>query len=177
MNRLRLLFPALAAGLSIVSFACFAQDKPAGIDPEHMKAAFPEAWEGYERSPPEYEASTPPIGQIGKSSARFRDVRGGTNFFEVELEITDLGIPGGKMYQDYGADYLKAQIENDTQKSVTVKGLPGLMTRTGEDHMMIDTFVAPRLHVGAFCLKAQPAGCLAAIERFDFDRLKALANE
>ncbi len=152
--------------------AAFAQDAP--LDPSRLQAAFPPAWEGYERSEPEYEKAMMGIG--GLASARYRDSRGGTNFFEATLRISDMGANGGKMYADYGADYLKGPVENDTQKSTTVKGQPALITMTGDDHREVETYVAPRIKASAFCQKAKSEECVAALERFDFEALKAISD-
>lgn len=164
---------AILLGLTGASVA----QTPSGIDPELLKAAFPPAWEGYETKGPEFEEPMAGLGGFGHVTAQYRDQRGGTNFFEAILTLSDLGASGGRMYADYGADYLKGPVENDTQKSTTVSGMPGLITMTGDDHMQVETFVAPRLKVSASCLKATPEQCVAALERFDFASLKKLAGE
>lgn len=162
--------PALAA----LAAPALAQD--AALGAERLKAAFPAAWDGYERSEPEFEAPMAGLGGFGQASANYRDQRGGTNYFEAVLRISDMGLSGGRMYADYGADYLKGPVENETQKSVTVGGQPGLLTLGGDDYVLVETYFAPRLLVSASCMKATTEECVAAIERFDFAALKALAE-
>lgn len=173
---MRALKATVLAAMTAWSGLALAQ-QPGGIDPEKLKTAFPPAWEGYETKGPEFEAPMAGLPGFGSVTAQYRDQRGGTNFFEAILRVADMGASGGKMYADYGADYLKGPVDNDTQKSTTVGGMPGLVTMTGDDHMQVETYVAPRILVSASCQKAKPEECVAVLERFDFVTLKRLAEE
>lgn len=172
MRRLSIFSSATFAALIAITIGGAAQEQALAED--KIKAVMPLAWEGYERSEPEYIKAM--IGFGGRGEASYRDVRGGTNFFEATLRVSDLGVADGKMYADYGAEYLKGPVANDVQKSVTVKGLPGLLTMTGETHMMVETYVGPRLQVSAVCMNAKLEECQASLERFDFDALKVLSE-
>ncbi len=146
-----------------------------GPTPEAMLAALPAAWEGYEQVAPVFEEAPSHAGGLGQVKARYRSTTPGTLAPEYSLLISEMGESGGKMYKDYGADYLKGPVENETQRSLAVFGLPGLLTTTSQNSLMIETYLEPSLHIEAHCIRATEAECLAAAEHFDIGMLQALA--
>ncbi len=165
-----LTLPALLISIAIPAHAETA------LDPDALAAAFPPASEGFTRSEPEYEVAPSYAGEKGKSIAHYTPAGGGMNGFEATLYFADLGLQGGKMYQEFGADYLKGTVSNETQKSITVKGLPGLVTDMGYDQWQVETFLPPRLHVTASCRNATQQECSAFFDQVDLAPLKMLSE-
>jgi hypothetical protein len=167
-----------AAAASLLALAAsatvsYAQSSP--HPPETMATALPAAWDGADRKPVQVEKRKSYGAEYATVSSHYRSGIGKSPAFELVLRITDMGPEGGKMYRDYGADYLKTNVASETEKSVTVAGRRGLRTTTSKDSLTIVTFVEPRILVEASCIKADETTCLKALERVDLARLAKLA--
>lgn len=144
--------------------------------PDAMATALPAAWDGADRKPVELTKRKSYGAEFATVSSHYKSGFGKSPIFELVLRIADMGPEGGKMYRDYGADYLKKDVSSETEKSVTVKGRKGLRTTTSRESMSIVSYVEPRILVEASCIKADEATCLKALERVDFERLAKLGR-
>ena len=168
--------PVLTVGLLLgLTLGPALAESPAGLAPEALTTSLPEAWEGFTRDAPEYTPAPDYTGEVGSVRARYASGQGSASPVEYVLRLSDLGARAGKSYAEYGADYLKGPVQNDSEHSLEIKGQPALLTSTSDTTMQIVTFFAPGLVVSVSCMNASEAECQATLERLDFDALKALA--
>jgi hypothetical protein len=144
------------------------------IDPERLKALLPAAWPGMERR--NVEAARNNMGGFKSSTAEAHYKAGfnGPGRLELVVRLSDSGESSAKMYI-YGADYLKKDVKNDTQKSLTQGGRRFLLTSTTAKSMIIETQVAGRWMVNVNCIEATEAQCVDVLGKVDFaglDKLK-----
>ena len=74
----------------------------------------------------------------------------------------------------YGADYLKKDVKNETQKTLTQGGRRFLFTSTSAKSMMIETQVGGRWMVRVNCIEATEAQCVDALGKVDYAALDKL---
>lgn len=98
----------------------------------------------------------------------------GPGRLELVLRISDEGANAARMYRDYGADYLKQDVRNDTQKSLTRGGRRFLLTRSTATSMGIETMVGVSWMVNLGCIEATEAQCVDALGHRDFVGLEKL---
>ena len=145
------------------------------LPPEALLAQFPPAWAGVTAEAPDYEEAPAYTGEKGYARAAYHAAQNTSSPEDYILRLKDLGATSGRMYQDYGADYLKGPVADDVQHSITVKGQPALVLRTSDSTMEITTFFAPGLVLSVSCMNISEDACRAAMERLDFGALQALA--
>ena len=140
------------------------------IDPERLKALLPAAWAGMERR--NVEAERQNIGGFKSSTAEAR-YKASASRLELVVRLTDEGASSAQMYA-YGADYLKKDVKNETQKTLTQGGRRFLFTSTSAKSMMIETQVGGRWMVRVNCIEATEAQCVDALGKVDYAALDKL---
>jgi len=161
---------ALAAALSMpLAWADPAQP----VDPGRLKPFLPLAWKGVERL--KVEAGRDMFtGKTSQAQAHYKAAFNGPARLELVVRIGDEGANAARMYRDYGADYLKQDVRNDTQKSLVQGGRRFLLTRSTATSMNIETQVGGRWMVSLSCIEATEAQCVDALGRIDFAGLEKL---
>lgn len=143
------------------------------VDPARLKPFLPAAWKGMER----LKVEAGPAGLTGKTSeakGHYKAAFNGPGRLELVLRLSDEGANGARMYRDYGADYLKQDVKNDTQKSLVQGGRRFLLTRSTATSMGIETLVGDRWMVNLSCIEATETQCLDALSHVDFAGLEKL---
>lgn len=160
-----------AAAALLSAPAAFANPDLA-VDPERLKALLPAPWAGVERRHVEVQRNT--AGQ--KNSVAEAHYKGAASGGQLELvfRLSDPGAYVAKMYKDYGADYLKGEVKNDTQKTLVINGRRLLLTQATASSFMIATQVAGRWMVELNCIKASEAQCVDTLGKLDWARLEQL---
>ena len=141
------------------------------IDPERLKALLPAAWAGVERR--NVEAERQNMGGFKSSTAQAHYKASGSGRLELVVRLGDEGASSASMYA-YGADYLKKDVKNETQKSLTQGGRRFLLTSTTAKSMVIETQVAGRWKVNVNCIEATEAQCVDALGKVDYAGLEKL---
>ena len=166
--------PALVAIVaSALSLSAFAQAN-LPLPPDRLATALPTAtWSDVTRGKVETASDTVPI---KRSSAKvtFEGKRGSTDPFRATFTINDEGAYGAQMY-GYGADYLKKDVKDGTQRSMVLPGgRRALYTSYTNDSMGLETFVADRFVVSTSCMKSTEAKCVEAFSKWDFKAVEAI---
>ncbi|GLS16910.1 hypothetical protein [Hydrogenophaga electricum] len=161
---------ALAAALSMpLAWADPAQP----VDPARLKPFLPLAWKGVERL--KVEAGRDMFtGKTSQAQAHYKADFNAPARLELVVRIGDEGANAARMYRDYGADYLKQDVRNDTQKSLVQGGRRFLLTSATATSMSIQTQVGGRWMVSVNCIEATEAQCVDALGRIDFAGLEKL---
>lgn len=168
MSPVRSLVLSLA---SLVLVPAAWADPAQPIDPERLKALLPAAWSGVERRNVEAERSN--MGGFKSSTAQAHYKSGGPGRLELVIRLGDEGASSAGMYA-YGADYLKKDVKNETQKSLVQGGRRFLLTSTTAKSMIIETQVAGRWMVNVNCIEATEAQCVDVLGKVDFAALEKL---
>ena len=164
-------FKTCALSLASLLFLQTAWADPAQpVDPERLKALLPAAWAGMDRRNVEAERSN--MGGFKSSTAEAR-YKASASRLELVVRFADEGANSAKMYA-MGADYLKKDIKNETQKSLTQGGRRFLFTSTTAKSMLIETQVAGRWMVNVSCMEATEAQCIDALGKVDYAALEKL---
>lgn len=137
------------------------------VDPARLLALLPPAWTGFTAKPFEVGRKTVPS-KNSSASMHYRGPGGGAEYI---IRLSDEGAYNAKMYRDYGADYLKQDVKNDTQKTLVRNGRRFLLTSLSKNSMGLDTFVADRLVLNLHCINTSEAQCVEALGRIDFAAL------
>lgn len=156
---------------SILLFQPAWADPAQPIDPERLKALLPAAWAGMERRNVEAERSN--MGGFKSSTAKAHYKANGSGRLELVVHLGDEGPSSAQMYA-YGADYLKKDVKNETQKTLTQGGRRFLFTSTSAKSMMIETQVGGRWMVRVSCIEATEAQCVDALGKVDYAALDKL---
>jgi hypothetical protein len=159
--------------LSLASLLCLQSawaDPAQPVDPERLKALLPAAWSGMERR--NVEAERQNMGGFKSSTAQAR-YKASASRLELVVRLGDEGASSAGMYA-YGADYLKKDVKNETQKSLTQGGRRFLYTSTTAKSMLIETQVAGRWMVNVSCMEATEAQCVDALSKVDYAALEKL---
>ena len=168
------MLPVRSIALSLASLVLVqaARADPAQpIDPERLKALLPAAWSGVERR--NVEAERKNMGGFKSSTAEAHYKASGSGRLELVVRLGDEGASGAGMYA-YGADYLKKDVKNETQKSLVQGGRRFLLTSTTAKSMIIETQVAGRWMVNVNCIEATEAQCIDALGKVDYAALEKL---
>ena len=143
------------------------------IEPDRLKPYLPTAWKGMERL--KVEAGRAGLtGKVSEAKAHYKAAFNGPGRLELVLRISDEGASAARMYRDYGADYLKKDIKEETQKSLVQGGRRFLLTRGTATSMGIETLVADRWSVNLSCIESTEAQCVEALGKMDFAALEKL---
>lgn len=165
---------ALAFALCSLLCAVPAWANPAQpVDPARLKPFLPPAWKGMER----LSADAGPAGLAGKASeakARYKAMLNGPGRLELVLHVRDEGANAARMYRDYGADYLKRDVREDSQKSLVLGGRRFLLTRSTPTSLGLETLVGDRWMVNLSCIEATEAQCVEAMGHVDLAALEKL---
>ena len=141
------------------------------IDPERLKALLPAAWAGVERR--NVEAERQNMGGFKSSTAQAHYKASGSGRLELVVRLGDEGASSASMYA-YGADYLKKDVKNETQKSLIQGGRRFLLTSATAKSMVIETQVGGRWKVNVNCIEATEAQCVDALGKLDYAGLEKL---
>lgn len=167
--------PVRSLALSLASLvlvqSAWADDPAQPIDPARLKALLPAAWSGVERR--NVEAERKNMGGFKSSTAEAHYKASGSGRLELVVRLGDEGASGAGMYA-YGADYLKKDVKNETQKSLVQGGRRFLLTSTTAKSMLIETQVAGRWMVNVNCIEATEAQCVDALGKVDYAALEKL---
>lgn len=143
------------------------------VDPQRLKPFLPAAWKGMERL--KVEAGRAGLtGKTSEAKVHYKAAFNGPGRLELVLRISDEGANAARMYRDYGADYLKQDVKDDTQKSLVQGGRRFLLTRSTATSMGIETLVGDRWMVNLSCIEATEAQCTDALGHLDFAALEML---
>lgn len=143
------------------------------VDPVRLKPFLPSAWKGMERL--KVEAGRAGLsGKTSEAKGHYKAAFDGPGRLELVLRISDEGASGARMYRDYGADYLKQDVKDATQKSLVQGGRRFLLTRSTATSMGIETLVGDRWMVNLSCIEATEAQCVDALGRVDYAGLEKL---
>lgn len=154
---------AVALAMSAESHANPAEP----VDPARLVALLPPAWAGFTAKPVDVGRKTVPS-RNSSASMHYRAAPGGVEYI---IRLSDDGAYNAKMYRDYGADYLKQDVKNDTQKTLVRNGRRFLLTSLSKNSMGITTFVADRLVLNLHCINTSEAQCVDTLGRIDFAAL------
>lgn len=161
---------ALALGLL---FQSAWADPALPVEPDRLKPYLPAAWKGMERL--KVEAGRDMFtGKTSEAKAHYKAAFNGPGRLELVITIGDEGASAARMYRDHGADYLKQDVKNDTQKTLVVAGRRFLLTQGTATSMDIQTQVAGRWMVNLGCIQATEAQCVEALGKVDFAGLEKL---
>ena len=158
---------------SVLTLQTAWADPAQPIDPERLKALLPAAWAGMERRNVEAERRNMGGFKSSKAQAHYKAGFNGPARLELVVRFSDDGESSAKMYI-YGADYLKKDVKNETQKSLTQGGRRFLLTSTSAKSMIIETQVAGRWMVNVNCIEATEAQCVDVLGKVDFAGLEKL---
>lgn len=141
------------------------------IDPERLKALLPAAWAGMERR--NVQAERQNMGGFKSSTAEAYYKANGSGGLELVVRLSDGGESSAKMYA-YGADYLKKDVKNETQKSLAQGGRRFLLTSATAKSMLIETQVGGRWVVNVNCINATEVQCVESLGKVDYAGLEKL---
>jgi hypothetical protein len=162
-----------AGGVAMMLCAQAAHANPdLAIDPERLKALLPAAWAGVERRNVEVKRNI--AGQKNSVAEAYYKGGGSGGQLELVFRLTDPGAYAAKMYKDYGADYLKGEVKNDTQKTLVISGRRLLLTQATASSFSIQTQVGGRWTVELNCMKAAEAQCVDTLGKLDWAKLEQL---
>lgn len=142
------------------------------IDPERLKALLPAAWTGVERRNVEVRRNV--AGQKNSVAEAYYKGAGSGGQLELVFRLSDPGAYAAKMYKDYGADYLKGEVKNDTQKTLVINGRRLLLTQATASSFNIQTQVGGRWSVELNCIRASEAQCVDILAKMDWAKLEQL---
>lgn len=158
----------LAAGTMVLAGQAHAQ---ATIDPASLANVLPAGFNGLKRDPVELKTSDNPPRSL--ASARYRNEARQA----IRLSIMDEGAVAARTYRDEIAAYLRTDVRNDQQRSLMVGGRKALLTRYTEDRMEVETFVADRFVVRAYCVMASEGDCAEALTRVNYQAIERVRTQ
>ena len=158
----------LATGAMALAAQAQAQ---ATIDPASLANVLPAAFNGLKREPVELKTSENPPRSL--ASARYRNEARQA----IRLSIMDEGAVAARTYRDEIAAYLRTDVRNDQQRSLMVGGRKALLTRYTEDRMEVETFVADRFVVRAYCVMASEGDCAEALTRVNYQAIERVRTQ
>lgn len=163
---------ALALFASLLVQTAWA-DPSLPVEPDRLKPYLPAAWKGMERL--KVEAGRDGLtGKTSEANAHYKAGFNGPGRLELVITISDSGASAARMYRDYGADYLKQNVKNDSQKTLVQAGRRFLLTQGTATSMGIETLVGDRWIVRLDCMQATEAQCVEALGKVDFAGLEKL---